>query len=148
MSKMTVSDPEAVHIPFNDAGFTTLLREHRLMAARCTGCGNLYLPPREMCPRCNIAQMEWAALSGMGELIGFTSIAVGLPEMTAEGYNREHPYCVGVVRLAEGPSISGQLIHIDCDHPETIHIGLSVKAAFIERGTGEAAQVRLAFEPH
>lgn len=137
---------EALHFPFTYAGFAAHLRDHKLMAARCKRCGELYLPPRELCPRCYVTEMEWVELSGAGEIIAFTSIAVGLPEMAAEGYNRDNPYCVGVVRLAEGPTISGQLIHFDCSHPETIHTGMPVKASFLQPDAGESAPVRLAFE--
>ena len=141
-----VDQPETSPLPFNHTGFATYLRQHRLMAARCMRCGLINLPPRELCPRCYAAQMEWLELSGAGELVGFTSIAVGLPEMAAEGYDREHPYCTGVVRLAEGPAISARLIHVDCAHPERIQIGMPLQAAFIKRGEGDQAQVILAFE--
>lgn len=141
-----VDQPETTPLPFNATGFATYLRQHRLMAARCRHCGLINLPPRELCPRCYAAQMEWLELSGLGELAGFTSIAVGLPELTAEGYDRQHPYCSGVVRLAEGPAISARLILADCAHPETIHIGMPLRAAFIKHGEGEQAQVTLAFE--
>lgn len=133
--------------PFNHTGFAAYLRQHKLMAARCMRCGTLHLPPRELCPRCYATAMEWVELSGAGELAGFTSISVGLPEMQAQGYDREHPYCSGVVRLAEGPAISGQLVHVDCAHPETIRIGMPVQAAYLERGAGDSPQVYLTFEP-
>ena len=88
---------------FNHTGFYAYLAEHRLMGARCTCCNRLYLPPRALCSNCYCAEMDWIEFSGTGELAGFSTIHVGLPAMIAMGYNREKPYCSGVVRLSEGP---------------------------------------------
>ena len=38
--------------PFSVAAFNQYLAGHKLMAARCTGCGTLTLPPRAICPGC------------------------------------------------------------------------------------------------
>jgi uncharacterized protein len=139
--------PALENLPFNHTGFNACLGEHKLMAVRCMDCGIIILPPRPLCPQCYGTRIEWAALSGKGVLAGFTTIAVGLPAMIAEGYNRDKPYCSGIVQLEEGPSISGQLIDIDCAHPEQIQVGMAVQAAYIERGIGANHQVFLAFTP-
>jgi uncharacterized OB-fold protein len=90
--------------------------------------------------------MEWVALSGRGELAAFTTIHIGPMEMVAAGYDRFHPYCSGVVRLAEGPMMSGQIIGVDASRPETIKIGAPVQATFLTRGAEEEAHTILAFE--
>jgi uncharacterized protein len=130
-------------LPFNHIGFREHLDEGRLMGARCTNCRTLHVPPRELCTHCFHAQMEWETLSGAGELVGFTIIHIGLPAMAAAGYDQEHPYCSGVVKLAEGPGISGQIVGVDSDHPETIRVGMPLRVVFVPReGHNE-----LAFEP-
>jgi uncharacterized protein len=118
---------------FNHVGLSEYLAEHRLMAARCTKCGELCLPPRPICPKCYEARMEWVELSGEGRLEGFTVVYVGLPEMIEAGYDRQRPYCSGVVRLAEGPAVSGQVVGED-DGWGSIEVGMPVRAVFIERG--------------
>lgn len=133
--------------PFNYSGFSAYLAEGQLMGTRCTACGAVYLPPRELCPACYAAAMDWLPFSGEGQLVGFTAIALGLPEFTAEGYDRSHPYCSGVVRLREGPAISAQIVQVDCAHPESIRIGLPLRATFIEYMSGKHKRTRLAFEP-
>jgi uncharacterized protein len=132
--------------PFNHSGFSAYLSEQKLMASRCSDCGQLYLPPRSLCGRCGSSQMKWEALSGAGELMGFTAIHVGLPSMAAEGFDRDTPYCSGVVRLVEGPAVSGQIVGVDGTQPETIQVGMPLRAVFVERGSGEERQVYLAFE--
>jgi scaffold protein (connect acetoacetyl-CoA thiolase and HMG-CoA synthase) len=133
-------------LPFNHTGFRAFLSQHKLMGSRCAQCGEIFLPPRPLCPHCYGTQMEWIELSGAGELAGFTTIYVGLPAMAAQGFDRQHPYCTGVIRLAEGPLISGQLIDVDCAHPEDIRVGLPVQAAYIEHRDSQEKNVNLAFK--
>lgn len=91
--------------------------------------------------------MEWTEMSGRGHLIAYTTINIGLSAMIASGYDRKNPYCTGIVRLEEGPSISAQIVGVDTAHPEQIVIGTGVKATFIERGDEEDRRTSLAFEP-
>ncbi len=130
---------------FTQTAFTRFLTDHRLMGVRCKSCGTLHVPPRPMCSACHSTELEWEQLSGNGELTGFTSIFVGAPAMLAEGYSRDHPYCTGIVRLAEGPAISAQILGIDASRPENIPIGMPVKVAFIERGPDGSKRTYLAF---
>ena len=115
------------------------------MAARCGACGQVCLPPRELCPHCYHASMEWIELSGEGVLAGFTFIFVGLPEMAQAGFTREKPYCTGVIQLKEGLSISAQVIGYDPAHPETVRVDMPLRAVFIRRAN--TVKVVLAFTP-
>ncbi len=120
--------------PFTVASFNQFLNQKRLMASRCTGCGQLHLPPRAICPTCFGDQLEWVELPGRGKLAAFTVIYVGPTSMNNAGYSRENPYVSGVVELEEGVKISGQILGVDGQHPETIQIGLPVTVDFIQRG--------------
>ena len=133
--------------PFNHTGFNAYLDEGRLMAARCQNCGQVFLPPRGLCPDCYRTDMEWVELSGEGHLTGFTTIYVGLPELASQGFTRENPYCSGVVRLAEGPVICGQILGADCELPQSLRMGMPLQAVFVERMSGENRRVYLVFEP-
>lgn len=132
--------------PFTHHSYQSYLDEHKLMASRCLPTGELFLPPRPICPHTFSEEMEWVALSGRGELAAFTTIHIGTTEMIAAGYDRKNPYCAGVVRLAEGPLISGQILGVDASRPEAIAIGTPLRAAFITRGEGEKQHTVLAFE--
>lgn len=115
---------------FNHNGYLQQLAEGRLAAARCRACRALLLPPRSLCPRCYAAEMEWALLSGRGQLLGFTTILVGQPFMAAAGYDRQHPYCSAVVGLEEGPAISALLIDEHGAPPAHARVGQPVQAVF------------------
>ena len=132
--------------PFTAASFDKFCSEKKLMASRCKKCGALWLPPRPLCIKCYSDELEWVELKGKGKLVAFTVIGVGPPTMITEGYDRDHPYCSGVVELEEGPRISTQILGVDVTKPENIKIGTPVTADFVERGSfslvPEVANVR------
>ena len=84
-------------------------------------------------------------MNGKGKLNAFTCIAIGPPFMVAEGYNRDHPYCSGVVELQEGPRVDARIEGLDTNAPETIKIGMPLKVKFLHRGEGENLKTYLAF---
>jgi len=131
---------------FTTASFSKFLEEHKLMGSRCRACGRLYLPPRPLCPECQSEEMEWVELSGRGRLLAFTTVHVAPTAMIAAGYGRENPYCVGLVRLEEGPTIGAQILGVDPKRPEGIKIGTPLKASFLERGEGKFRRTYLAFQ--
>ena len=116
------------------------------MAAKCEDCGELFVPPRPLCPKCHGEQMVWVELSGEGELAAFTAVYIGSTAMIEAGFNRKKPYLSGIVKLNEGPLISAQILGIDAAQPEKINIGTPLTVAFIERGEGEKKRAFLAFQ--
>jgi uncharacterized OB-fold protein len=134
-------------LPFNSASYYKLLSEHKLMGCRNRTSGKFYFPPRPICTKSYTDDMEWEAVSGKGEIIAFTVITVPPTHMIEAGYSRENPYCAAIVRLQEGPAISGQIFGLDLSRPEnSAKIGMPVKAVFFERGEGEAKKTLLGFE--
>lgn len=130
---------------FTATSFQAYLDEHKFMGSRCTECGAVYLPPRPLCPACYSEAMAWQELSGEGKLAAFTAVHIGSSAMIAAGYDRTKPYVSGVVRLAEGPSISAQILGVDAAHPETIAIDTPLRVTFVERRNGEKERTFLAF---
>ena len=136
--------------PISDYQFEQFLAEEKLMGARCVGCGALFVPPRSICNKCHGAEMEWVETEGKGRLVAFTCISIGPPAMIAEGYDRNNPYCSGVVELVEGPRVVAQIEGVDTLSPETIKIGMPMKATFLQQGIDEKRKTVLGFtsEPH
>lgn len=132
--------------PFTANAFNQYLGEHKLMGARCSKCGSLYLPPRAICPACHGQQLEWLELSGQGKLAAFSAVFIGPSALQAEGYDRNNPYCAGIVELAEGVKISARVLGLDAKHPASIAIGTPLTIEFLERGEGEQQKTLLAFK--
>jgi len=121
----------------------------KLMGSKCKKCGVIDLPPRKLCIKCNSTDMEWIEMSGNGKIAAFSCIGVGTTFMVGKGYSMKKPYCFSVIKLDEGPMISGQLIGVDESKPETIKIETPVKLSFIETELkGEETRVDLGFEPY
>ena len=122
-------------MPFTVTSFDKLCAEKKVMASRCKDCGKVELPPRPICTKCNSHEIEWTELKGKGKIVSFTVIGVGPWTMISEGYDRNNPYCSGIVELEEGPRISTQILGVDVASPENIKVGTPVTADFLERGS-------------
>ncbi len=132
---------------FNDVSYERFLSEEKLMGCRCSGCGQHYVPPRPICPKCYSSTMEWVQMSGKGRLAAFTCIRVVPPNMQQWGFNRDNPYCSGVVELEDGGRVVALIDDVDPKQPETIRIGTPLAVKFLHRGEGEGKQTILAFSP-
>jgi len=120
----------------------------KLMGSKCKKCNAMYVPPRKLCIKCNSTDMEWVEMSGKGKVAAFSCIGVGTTFMAEKGYSMKKPYCFSVIKLDEGPMISGQLIGVDESKPETIKIDTSVKVTFLETEIkGDEPRIDLGFEP-
>ena len=134
-------------IPISDYQFEQFLEEEKLMGARCIECGALFVPPRAICTKCHGSEMQWVETSGEGQLVAFTCISIGPPAMIEEGYDRNNPYCSGAVELVEGPRVVARIEGVDTRDPETIKIGMPVKATFLRQGAAEDRKTVLGFTP-
>jgi scaffold protein (connect acetoacetyl-CoA thiolase and HMG-CoA synthase) len=107
------------------------LKDGKLMGSKCAECGNVDLPPRRLCSKC-LKEAAWLELSGKGKVKTFTAVYVGVPAMEQKGYNRKHPYIFSIVKVEEGPMVSGQLIEVNEDDPSSIAFDLDVQATFLK----------------
>ena len=132
---------------FTIKSYIDFLAEKKLMGSKCKDCGETYVPVRKLCTKCNTANMEWVEMSGKGKVAAFTSITVGTPFFVEKGYGRNKPYCFSVIKLDEGPMVSGQLVGVDESKPESISVDMPVKVKFLETEIKGETRVDLGFEP-
>lgn len=119
-------------IKITSDSFYKFLADKKLMGSRCKKCHALYLPPHPICQKCYSYDMEWVEMKGTGKLAAFTAISVGPTCTIAEGYGRNNPYLVGIVKMDEGPKICGRIKGLDAKKPETIKVGTPVAVEFME----------------
>ena len=86
------------------------LARHRytLTGTRCAACKEAHFPPRVVCKSCGHEKMEPFRFSGNGHIVSYTII-----HTAPDGYERHSPYAIALVKLDEGPVISG---HVVGDH--------------------------------
>jgi len=97
------------------------VRAGEITVQRCTGCGELAVPPKAFCPGCGGTTWERRLLGGDGEVASFTVIRVPPAALAPEA-----PYAIVVVRMAEGASLLGRTDGIALDG---LRVGLPVRVA-------------------
>lgn len=96
--------------------------KYRMVGSACSGCKETFFPPKILCPNCGrTGKLEEQELSGKGIILSHTVIRI-----PPDGFERHVPYTVAIVRLDEGPNISGQVI----GSPDSIKKGSRVRAVF------------------
>ena len=79
---------------------------YNLTGTRCTNCGSVFFPPRNLCPKCrrsgNVEDFEF---SGNGKILSYTIVRTA-----PEGFEHYVPYAVAIIRLDEGANVTGQVV--------------------------------------
>lgn len=104
--------------PFWDAA-----RRRQLVVQRCSGCGALRFPARDLCSRCLSREADWVPVSGRGTVFSFAV----MHQVYHPGFANEVPYAVVVVEIPEGARILSNLV--DCPVGD-ITIGMPVEVVF------------------
>lgn len=97
-------------------------QRYRYEAARCSGCGKVFFPPRLVCNACRGREFTQVTLPQAGTLETFTIIRVA-----PTGFEDQAPYAVGVVRLGDNLKVTAQVV--DCDL-ETLATGQKLRLEF------------------
>jgi uncharacterized OB-fold protein len=94
---------------------------YRLEGVRCTACDKLFFP---RVYRCSCTGLDFAPhiFSGSATLLSFTQVSVPCVEFVAYA-----PYCIGLVKLVEGPVVLAQLADVSF---EALIVGMSMTAVF------------------
>lgn len=98
---------------------------YRLLGKRCENCERIFFPSRDVCPFCHresLGKMKEIELSGNGEIFSYTIVHDAPP-----AFSRQRPYVLALIKLEEGPKITGQIV--DCDVHE-VDIGKRVHSVF------------------
>jgi uncharacterized OB-fold protein len=112
---------------FTIKAYNDFLAEETIMGSKCKGCGAVHLPPRPVCNECGGREMEWTKLKGTGTIRAYTVITVPLTRLKDRS-----PYAVGIVKLDDGPSISGMILDVSDGYQ--ISVGTRVKGEFVKEG--------------
>ena len=115
--------------------------KYGLIGTKCTTCTQVFFPPKSLCPDCRRkGVLEDFKFSGNGEVISYTII-----QTPPEGFEQFAPYAIGLIKLVEGTTISGQIVG---DHSK-IDMGKKVKSVFrkmYEDGDGGVIHYGIKFE--
>jgi uncharacterized OB-fold protein len=103
--------------------FWDYCRAGELRLQRCSACGEWRHPPRPLCPRCRSFEIEWAPVSGRGQVYSYVvthqAVHPALTDLV--------PHAVVLVALEEGPLLTSNLV--DCP-PDEIAVDMAVVVTF------------------
>jgi uncharacterized OB-fold protein len=108
--------------PFTVSSFYNFVKEGRLMAAKCSDCGDVSLPPKPMCTKCLSTNLNWIELEGVGKLLSYTVIHV-VPDQ----FKSIAPYSVGIIEFKEGLRLPGMIKDVAT---EDLKVGMELKICF------------------
>jgi uncharacterized OB-fold protein len=111
---------------FISKNYADHLSEGKIRGSKCSKCGALHLPPRPICSKCGGSDMAWKDVSWDGVIQAFTVVHVLLSSMVGRS-----PYAVAVVKLDDGPSVSGLVLDVGEDE---LSVGARVVAELVKEG--------------
>jgi len=97
-------------------------QRYRYEAAKCTGCGKSFFPPRLVCDNCGSKNFEKTNMSTEGKIVSYTVIHIP-PSPFAD----QAPYAMAVIEMDDGIRILSQVT--DCDFSD-VSVGKRVRIAF------------------
>lgn len=113
--------------------FCASLRERRLEATRCGGCGRRYLPPRPFCGNCRLRMNEWVPVADEGTLVAWSVVHVPILDGRT-GRPRPTPYGMGLIRLDGSDTTLNHFLAES--EPGRLGIGRRVRAVWREELRG------------
>lgn len=105
------------------------LKDAKIIANRCPGCGRLQLPPTPVCGRCHMGMGEdWVELSHQGAVISYSFVVDPMYD-PGTGDMRPVPYTIASIVLDGGPDVA--FFHkLEESAPGKVKVGMRVEAVF------------------
>jgi uncharacterized OB-fold protein len=94
----------------------------RLEAEKCSGCGYVAFPSRQICPECGHKSFEMIRLKPEGKILTYTIIQVA-----ADTFSTQTPFAVAIIETIDGARLTAQVV--DCA-PDEVATGKEVKLIF------------------
>ena len=76
--------------------FIGYLEDGKVMFTTCKECGAMFFPPRADCSKCLSSDMDWAEVTGEGDLISFSKLQYG-----PVGFEDDLPYTIAVAQFKD-----------------------------------------------
>lgn len=88
------------------ANWRKIDERYKLTGNRCINCNENFFPARQVCLNCRrTGKLEEYTFSGEGTVQTFTKIYA-----PPRGFEEDAPYELAIIKLKEGPSVTGQII--------------------------------------
>ena len=118
------------------------LQEKKFIGTKCSKCGKVFLPPRNVCGDCFVKAETFVDLPGTGVLKEFTVTDQKVTERTTKKGNKE--IIVGLVQV-DGAD-TAMIIRIVNATPDQLKEGMKVKVVWEAKIKGQPGDIA-GFEP-
>jgi uncharacterized OB-fold protein len=105
------------------APFWEAAKRHELIMPRCKTCSTLFFYPRELCPHCLSADLEWVSVSGKGRVYSFTVVH----QPAHPSFSDDAPHVFAIIQLDEGVRMPSNIVGCSIDD---VHVDMRVSATF------------------
>lgn len=95
------------------------LKQGKVYATKCAGCGKIYFPPNADCPDCLSTSLEWVELGSEAEIETFTHVVI-----RPTTFQANKPYTVAIGKLKEGVKVLAWLTEFKLSE---VKVGMKVK---------------------
>lgn len=93
-------------------------RGNYIIGSKCKECSALFFPSKRICTKCESNELEDYRFKGKGEIYAHSTI-----HYPPEGFEKQVPYSVAIVKLDEGPKMLTQIVDF-----ERLEIGMKVES--------------------
>ncbi|MCA1813458.1 MAG: Zn-ribbon domain-containing OB-fold protein [Halobacteriales archaeon] len=100
-------------------------QRYNLEGVKCGNCGQAIFPARTLCPTCrhlSVGKLAPFQMSGAGTVESFTVV-----HSPPNGFELQAPYVMAIVKLAEGPKLTAQIVDVD---NADMRVGMPVHKVF------------------
>jgi uncharacterized OB-fold protein len=115
---------------------------YTLKGVKCGSCNATLFPTRTLCPECrhaSVGKLTPFKLSGEGTVEAVTTVYT-----PPAGFELQAPYVLALVRLAEGPRVTAQVVDAK---PDAVKVGAKVRAVFRRiNEEGEAGVIQYGYK--
>ncbi len=121
--------------------FYDAFENKKIIGNKCQKCGNIFVPPRKICGKCNIKieyEENWVDLPEMGTLKNYTITYYKVNDRSSRKVKK--PQIIGMVQIdGSNTAIVYRLLDID---PKDLKIGMKLKVEWVENPKGDPSDIK------
>jgi len=120
--------------------FYDALEKKKLIGNKCTKCGDVFVPPRKICGKCNVTiplDENWVNLPDTGTLKNFTTTFYKVNERGTRKVKK--PQIIGLVNIDKSnTAFLNKILNME---PEEVKIGMKLKIDWNEKTKGDPSDI-------
>ena len=121
--------------------FYDALENKKIIGNKCPKCGDIFVPPRKICGKCNETiplDQNWIDLPETGILRNYTITPYKINDRSSRKVKK--PQIIGMVQIdGSNTSIVYRLLNID---PTEVKLGMKVKIEWEEETKGDPSDIK------